>query len=784
MADKEARVRLTLTSDQFLAKLRQAMKGSKDAASELAKAIEQTGNASENAGKKASSVGAAFAKSFAAVKSEVVGVGNQIKGLIGTAATLGGAFTVGAALKNTVALQSGFSELALRMELTSKETVRWQDLQKQAQAAAGATTRTTDEMRESMAKVYAGTGDGKFATESMTAIGTAATATGKNVTDLAEMAAIFHKKFGASAKDLPQFFERIAEKADSGGQSFESIKADLEDMAAVAQRAGVKGGEGLTFILETTKQLDAKLGAGKAAAGLKGIFETLENTPEKRQQVSNLLNAGNAEVQWGRSDGVRFSDKDDVFTKTKKVLTRYTDQGSIWDRNIGQRGGHTVSAFKDMFQGDSKRTMQELMNPFEVAFKKARSENKSIDEARKIGTEAFEANIKKLSESSATGAKLQKAAADKAKEPAAQLRTALDALQTAVAQPELVGAINDLAKALPDLVKAIAPYISWAAKNPLAAAGMAVGGKLAVTGGSSLAGSALQGVAQHFAGIGVQIGKEFATSATGGAVWNAMGSQTGKAIGVVAAALIAYQVGKLGLDKVINPDLDKKNAEALDSGQADSVIARGTAPGATPEQKMAAAKAAAAELAKMTDQDASASIFSDQGSIGKLGIAADSVFGKGNAAKDALAAQEERDNRRARLKAVLRDTDGAADDLVAGIDRAGDNVITQPKKGKPGQSAMLRQKVLTSVLADDAARRQQVGPSGADGGAAGGKDSAGAHKEAAASQKSAADINLDAARTNRDAARMNLEAARTGGAPGGGSNGVPKPGPTATGPGT
>lgn len=789
MGEREARVRLTLTSDQFLSKLKQATEGSKAAAKDLAQAIEQTGNASENAAKKASGLGGAFSKALGAVKSDFAALGGQIKGLLGTAATLGGAFSFGSGLKQAVNLQAGFSELAMRMELTGKETTKWADLQKSAQAAASITTRTTDEMRESMAKVYSGTGNKRFAVESMEAIGMAATASGKSVGDMAELAGMLHKKFGAAATDLPGMLERIVEQADSGGQSFEDLKANLEDMASTAQRAGVKGAEGLTFMMSAAKALNDKLGAGKASAGLKGIFETLENTKEKNVAVERLINAPNMiNIMQRNAKAVRFGENDSAMSKTRRILGMYTDHTdeltAMTNPLAAKRGGVAVSQFKDMFSGDSKRVMTELMAPFEETFKKARSGGKSESEARKLGLAAFDENIKKLSTSTATGAKLQEAAAAKANEPAAKLRQALETLQQSFQKPEIVQAINDLAAALPALAKAISPLLTWATKNPALAAGTYMAGRATMTGMGSLAGSGASAlgsaISAAFEGKAPAAGEKVADGAAKSGAWKTAGNQLAGVAGplIAAAAILAFQEGR----KVIDQDVQ----ETADATSDVATATAGATAGASLEQnEQNLAKVSAAEKKLKTQSNT-------EYAMGWLTMGASTTIKNMQKAPVLEQAEETRKSLEARIRDQRERNENAR---RIGGDGAGPSKSqvaawkgTRDESGRFGDEweiynraklhPRIKKGVLASHLADDAKRRQtpDAGETDTKGGQEAQKGAAGELKGAGGELKGAAG---ELRNMGREVAAAVRSAAAGGG--GGGSNGLPKPGPVGPG---
>jgi hypothetical protein len=728
MSDKEARVKLSLNTGDFVAKLQQALKQSAQASNELAQALGKVEGEAEKVKSKGSALGAAFGKAFGAIKADLTGIAGQLKSVGGMALSLGGAFSVGSALKGVVDLRSGFSELALRMELTSKGAVKWQDLQKSAQAAASLTTRSTDEMRESMAKVYSATGDKQFAVDSMVAIGTAATATGKSVEEVANIAQVLNRKFGATAKELPAMLERVFEKADSGGMTFEQLSGSLDEMAGAAQRAGLKGAGGLTLMLEATRQLDAKLGAGKAASGIQAIFDVFEQTPQKTRQLEDLLNVGNVEGLIDSSKRVKFGKDEGVVEKTRKILNKYTDVSGPLDGGAGKQGGTVVRQFKNMFSGDGQRALQAgLLDPFENAFKKARAEGKSLEQAKKLGIEAYDANIQKLSESTANGAKLQDAANAAANDPRRKFAQALQELNDAFASsPEVQSAIQDLAKALPGLAKEVGGWVKWAAKNPLEAVMAALAARVAMTGGSSLGASAADAALANLAKTAPT-----ATAALGGLA---------AGMAIAAAAFAAYKLGESQIDKSF------KSVEKMDEDIALADVAN--RPGASIEEKKKAL-----EKAKETQKALKEGTWAEriEGGFGVLAGGAEGFlnnpldptsFGQGMG-KGVVDVGKRQGDRRLRN-----------DNTVAALDRA---ISDDERRRRDGM-------------------RTHDGDTSSTGGGADGKAAA-AEQKAAGSAATRAAVAAERAA----AAQERAAAAQERAAGAGGTNGLPGKGPTTPG---
>jgi hypothetical protein len=150
-----------------------------------------------------------------------------------------------------------------------------------------------------------------------------------------------------------------------------------------------------------------------------------------------------------------------------------------------------------------------------------------------------------------------------------KFQDALNKIQVAFQQPDMIEAINSLAAMLPKLVKGFAALMDFATKFPKAAALMLVGGKIAMAGaggfvsglfkggerGAKGAAGALGGMGQvinvqsaviNVGGLGgaSQIGQQIGKAHGKTAVKFFNPGDTGKIIGILAGAAIAEQIGE------------------------------------------------------------------------------------------------------------------------------------------------------------------------------------------------------------------------------------------------
>jgi hypothetical protein len=144
-----------------------------------------------------------------------------------------------------------------------------------------------------------------------------------------------------------------------------------------------------------------------------------------------------------------------------------------------------------------------------------------------------------------------------------------------MAQPKTLEALNKLATQLPKVAEGMAKLISFVVENPMLAGSLYAGGRV----GGAAAGAALQNVThtiskKAFDGIGEMIAKDAAAS--GG--W----ATAGKALGMAAAALTAYEVGKKLIDQSLEGDDKALSKLKVATSVAERVAGDATA---SPEAK-------------------------------------------------------------------------------------------------------------------------------------------------------------------------------------------------------
>src|SRR5687767_9533051 len=139
--EREAAVRLTLDSGQYLTNIR------------------KLGDANEQAMQRSNRAAQAFSAGLGRAKDTLVSMGSQLKQTVTMAAGLGGAFAFGNLARDAVSMQSRLQDLAIRLQLAGKGTGDWRDIQKQIEPIALKNARSTAELAEAYADLVDETGD-------------------------------------------------------------------------------------------------------------------------------------------------------------------------------------------------------------------------------------------------------------------------------------------------------------------------------------------------------------------------------------------------------------------------------------------------------------------------------------------------------------------------------------------------------------------------------------------------------------------------------------------------
>lgn len=519
-AERAASVKLTLDSGEYLVELK------------------RVGNENKRVGDEGKKKFDAMGKGIDAAKGSLKGMLNTAKDGITTLATLGGAFTVANAVKGAVELQARFRHLADSASDVSGVLVTARDIQTDVSRATALTSRTSDELTGSFEQLIAATGDLELSRAAMKSVGTAATATGKSVDLLTSVAGTLNEKFGVTAETMDEALATVIGNSDRGGVKLAELAEVGETLGANLLQAGLTGDRGLKFLLGSLNQVETEMGGmGRSAKGVGQILMNLGKGSELKAMAKDL-----------GIDPAKLVNEKDAIARLMKILS------------FGEKGLKTLKA---NFVGPEESKALKLLftQPFEDALNRAKASGlkgkDAVDQAMKV----LESQIGHFGETAVTAATIQKRAADEMQSPEANLRKAMERLNTAFGQPEIIDSINELSKVLPDVARWFAKLVTFAAKSPLLAGSMAIGGKV---GGSFLSGAAQELLKAHLAGAKAAAPTLAEGVAAGAKTGSSLLSAAGTAFGIAAAGLIAAEwiKGKAAEDAATTGDLSASMAAA------------------------------------------------------------------------------------------------------------------------------------------------------------------------------------------------------------------------------
>jgi hypothetical protein len=485
-SEREIRIRVGLSSGAFNSGVDQMVRKSKEGARQAGQAWRDSMRAGMDAGVRASG---------ASLRGLISNLTSGLK----TAATLGGALTLGGMIKSSVELSDRLGEIAFNIEKSTGRAVEWRDLAEEIGKIAEDTGRRTGELADAFDAVFKATGNADVAKASIEPIAKISTATGKSVLQLAEAASVLHRKFGATAETMPGMLTRFIEKTDAGGLSIDDLGRKFNLMAGEAAEAGFAGGEGLSQLLGVLTMLDARIGEG-ATPGLKKLFQTLKSGSASLQEIE-------------KKSGIKFTADSTAFEKLEQLM-----------------GGKGRKVIETKLSGESRAVFDELAKSFDVG-----------------GVDGFRRAMAEAGRSSLTYGKILEKAADEVKDPAEQLNIALDKLEAAFVQPKMIEAIGQIAQNAPALAEGLAKIMSFVVRHPVLAGATVLGGRVAAAGAVGMAGSMLQGLAgagtAAAAGSAAQnlakTGSAAAQAGTGMLGFAASASRAAGLLGVIVAAMVA-----------------------------------------------------------------------------------------------------------------------------------------------------------------------------------------------------------------------------------------------------
>lgn len=557
MAVREASIRVNMKSEGFLSGIRKME------------------TVVSSAGKKmGAALGGPIKAGLKSAKDAFKDLEDGLKDNIKTAATLGGAFAVGKFLTDAVQMQGVYRNIAHDVQKVDSSVKDWKDVQKMIEPIADKTGQSVADMAKVFDETFSATGDLEYTKGVIEAIGYASTVTGKEASKYGTLMQMANEKFGVGVEEAGDLIARLDKQLSIGGASIDDISGKFGIMATEAEDAGFKGANGMVRLLGLMGAVDNELGE-KSAPALKAIFEKLKDNT-----------AQSAALQ--KKGAFKFTANMDALDKIRETLK--TAQGR--------------KAAELTFTGDARRVYDSLIKPFDEGVDEAKKKGAKGKELIAAGMKKFDEAMKAMGSEGATYADLQAEANKRMEEdPALIMKKALNRMAVAFGNEKMMSSIERLAKVLPDVADWFVKIINWAMKNPMLAAGGFVGAKVGLSFGTGLLTDA-----------GKRIGNTAVDALLAKAKAEGPWKSAGTAIGVAAAAYIAYEGGKMLIDELYK-------AKAKEQGEAAAAAAQagGIAAGNDEAAKVS-------ELAKLRDQIDKA--FKERGTItGSMKGAADVAFG-------------------------------------------------------------------------------------------------------------------------------------------------------------
>lgn len=436
MADKLAAIRATLDSSQFIGGLRG-----------MDNATKAYGRAATHALKEA------FGDGLKEAGNELKRTGGEIRHLMSSAVTLGGAFSFEEGIRSAVKMRGTMSDLAFSLSEGEKRQVSWNEVHEEVAPIADDTSQSVADLTAAYAGLYSATGNRDFAVKSLKPIGTIADASGKDVMKLAGIAGVLNEKFHITAEQLPNAMAAVMELASQGGVEFDELQGVLETTGASANAAGLTGEAGLKKMLAMANiGGDALKNMGKGTKAISKLLDDMVN-PEVEKKIKQAF-------------GVKVKDHGVARDQTK-VLE------DILVKTKGQR-----EKLAKVFTGEQLKLVLALGADFTRTYETAKG---TQAERLREAVDNYRGSLADAGKVTTDYAALQKMAKDRIdSDPAAALRKAMNKIEEAFIQPKMMAAVDKLAKKLPELAEALAKFVDFAVENPIKTGLGVIAGKTAL----------------------------------------------------------------------------------------------------------------------------------------------------------------------------------------------------------------------------------------------------------------------------------------------------------------
>lgn len=486
--------------------------------------LKRVGDQTEREGKRAAKAFQPLNAGLGRMTRDFGAMGSKLKGMLGTALTFGGAFTFGAMIKGAVDLNGHIQQFTDRMSIATGKAMDWRDVQQQLQEASEDTRKSQEELMQVAESVFASTGNAEYSLEILKSIGRASQVTGADMNALGEAGQLAFRKFGVTAEEFSnEILPGLVEKLAGGGLKAEDLSGKFALLATEAESLGFKGGKGFVQLLGLAKEMDNELGES-LVPGMKRLGEVLKSGTSQIRSIQGML-------------------------KKKRLDIDVNLEGIELLREIISKGPEGIQALQQSIRSpEARRTIDELIKPFDKAFKEAQEAGETPAEASKAGLDAFDKRMFSFGKTTETAETLLERFNKRLQsDPALAFDHAMNQLKQTFQQPEMMEAVNSLAQNLPVFAEGLADVIDFMMKNPLTTASLAIGGQAALSFGTGVVSNAAAAFAAKAfgrtaaSGAGEVAGKALANTAAPGL--GRAGTVFARAAGPLMAAAVAFALG-------------------------------------------------------------------------------------------------------------------------------------------------------------------------------------------------------------------------------------------------
>lgn len=533
--DRDARVRLNLEAAGFVTGLRAVEERAKD----VEEAVEDIGDGAEKASRKTGLLSSSMKSGFGAAKSSLAELGSTLKSTLATAATLGGALSVGTGLHKAEDLIESYKNMAFALEAGTGAAKDWREIQADVEGIGGRWKLSNDKVAASYRALYDDIGDLEFAKAATEEVAKAHVATGASMESLTAIAGQLNEKFSVTGKDLPDAMAAVISAANKGGVGIDDLAGKLGAVGASAKLLGMEGKAGLGQVIGMLNLGDAATGSFKKnVSAVSALLDTFAD-PDKVKAIE-------------KSMGVKLT------TKTGDIRKDALD-------TILKKSGGASEKLALAFTGDALK----LATAFGSTYQKAFTETEgTVKQKTAAALEAYKASLAEAGKQTLNAAQLDAQATERLADPKRQLDDALNKFTKAFENEKVIHAVEKLADKMPQLAEVLGDVVGFAADHPMLAGAAFVGAKPLASGGASFAGEAIGGLAKA---QWKSFGAQFAAAAAADSKWAGAGKLMSAAAGPLIAVAIAAAVGmalKEGIDSIY--DTKAKDQGDLAAAQAEA----------------------------------------------------------------------------------------------------------------------------------------------------------------------------------------------------------------------